>query len=81
MQYLSEIRRVLRSDGAVYLSTLNLVHARKSVLTYQKNSAHCKEFEFENLKDLLSQAFRMVEILGLHLTLKHRLYLRLKKWG
>lgn len=81
IHYLLEIRRVLKSDGAFYLSTLNLEHARKSALTYQKNSAHCKEFELESLKDLLSQAFDKVEILGLHLTLKHRLYLRLKKSG
>lgn len=80
-QYLSEIRRVLKDDGIFYVSTLNLEHSIKSPLTYQKNPAHCKEFALGDLKKLLSGAFPEVEIYGLHLSLKHRFYQRLKKAG
>ena len=39
-RYLSEIKRVLRPEGAFYLSTLNLEHAMKgSPMTYKKASS------------------------------------------
>lgn len=81
LRYLSEIKRVLKNEGTFYLSTLNLEYAMKSPPTYQKNPAHCKEFRFDELKGLLSKIFQGVEIFGLHLTTRHRLYQRLKKSG
>lgn len=80
-RYLSEIKRVLRVGGTFYLSTLNLGHARKSPLAYKSNPAHCREFALDELRDLLEGVFPRVEIYGLHLTLKHRFYQRLKKIG
>ena len=81
-RYLSEIKRVLRPEGAFYLSTLNLEHAMKgSPMTYKKNPAHCKEFILEELRRLLLSQFPKVEIYGLHLTPRHRFYQRLKKIG
>lgn len=81
LSYLSEIKRVLKDNGEFYLSTLNINHAMKSMLTYKKNPAHCREYRFTELKTLLSNVFANNEIYGLHLTLKHRFYLRLKKSG
>ena len=81
LEYLSEIKRVLKKNGKLYLSTLNLEHTMKSPLTYKKNLAHCKEFTLPELKDLLSRVFSDIEIYGLHLTPKHRFYQRLKKIG
>ena len=80
-RYLSEIKRVLKDEGTFYLSTLNLEHSMKSPHTYQKNIAHCREFKLDELKGVLSKIFPRVEIFGLHLTAKHRFYLRLKKLG
>jgi hypothetical protein len=80
-RYLSEVRRVLKDDGKFYLSTLNVEHAVKSPLTYKKHPAHCKEFNRQELSDLLSQVFADVETYGLQLTPKHRFYQRLKKIG
>lgn len=79
--YLSEIERVLKDNGKFFLSTLNLSHTMKCPLTYTKNPAHCKEFTLAELKDLLLTKFSNVEIYGLHLTLKHNFYQRLKKIG
>jgi SAM-dependent methyltransferase len=79
--YLSEIKRVLKKGGKFYLSTLNLGHTMKSPLTYKKNPAHCKEFRFLELKELLSSVFPDIEFYGLHLTPKHNFYRRLKKVG
>ena len=80
-RYLAEIKRVLRNDGKLYLSTLNLGQAMKSPSTYKKQPAHCREFRLDELKELLAQVFSKVEIRGLRLTLKHRFYQRLKKAG
>lgn len=81
LQYLQEIKRVLKDKGEFYLSTLNLEHAMKSPLTYKKNLAHCKEFRLDELKGILSKVFPHIEVYGLHLIFKHRFYLRLKKIG
>lgn len=81
LQFLSEVKRVLKEEGRFYLSTLNLEHALKSALTYKKNPAHCKEFRLKELSDLLLQIFPKVEIYGLHLTAKHAFYLCLKRSG
>lgn len=81
LEYLSEIKRVLRDGGGLYLSTLNLEHNLKSPLTYEKSPAHYKEFKLEELRGLLSRAFPNVEIYGLHLSLRHCFYRRLKRMG
>lgn len=81
LDYLSEIKRVLKKGGTFYLSTLNLEHTMKSLLTYKKQPAHCKEFKLNELSDLLSKVFSGFEVYGLHLTAKHHFYLRLKKIG
>lgn len=81
LQYLIEIRRVLRDGGEFYLSTLNLEHNIKSPLTYEKQPAHHKEFKLNELYSLLSKVFPDVKSYGLHLTLKHRFFLRLKRIG
>lgn len=81
LRYLSEARRVLKDDGKFYLSTLNAEHAVKSPLTYKKHPAHCKEFNRQEFKDLLSKVFADVEAYGLQLTPKHHFYQRLKKIG
>lgn len=79
--YLSEIRRVLKDGGLFCLSTPNLEHVMKSAAKYKKNPAHCREFRLEELRGFLSRNFSSVEIYGLHLTPRHRFYLKLKKLG
>ncbi|MFH0790334.1 MAG: class I SAM-dependent methyltransferase [Candidatus Omnitrophota bacterium] len=80
-RYLSEIKRVLKTGGKFYLSTLNLEHAMKPHAAYKKNPAHRKEFNARELKDLLSGVFPGFKIYGLNLSLKHCFYQRLKKTG
>ncbi len=79
--YLSEIRRVLKPDGAFIVSTLNLANAMKPGKPYQKLIYHEKEFTAPELETLLKRVFSVVELSGLHLTATHRLYRRLKRWG
>ena len=79
--YLMEIRRVLTPDGVYCLSTLNLAHNMKPGQSYNKLCYHEKEFTGPQLRQLLERFFPHVELHGLYLTGKHRLYLRLKRWG
>lgn len=81
LNYLSEIKRVLRDNGKFYVSTLNLEYNIKSPLTYPKSPAHCKEFRLWEFQELLDSVFPYVEIHGAHLTFRHRFYQRLKKSG
>ena len=81
LNYLHEIKRVLKPGGRFYVSTLNLAHNMKNPDTYKKHPAHCKEFFFDELKSLLSKVFFDISVFGLHLTLKHRFFQRLKKIG
>ncbi|MBI3087509.1 MAG: class I SAM-dependent methyltransferase [Candidatus Omnitrophica bacterium] len=81
LTYASEIFRVLRPAGVCVISTLNLAHNMKPGQPYQKLIYHEKEFTAPDLQVLLSQVFPVVELYGLHLTPRHRLYQRLKKWG
>lgn len=81
VQWLAEIRRVLKPGGTFYVSTLNLEHAQKPGKPYQKLIYHEKEFTAADLKDLLQQVFPRVEMYGLHPSPKHQLFKRLKKWG
>jgi len=79
--YLNELRRVLKDNGILYLSTLNLDKVMKSSKTYKKNLAYCKEFRLEELRETLLKVFGKVTIYGLHLSPRHYFYLRLKKSG
>ncbi|MDD5109052.1 MAG: class I SAM-dependent methyltransferase [Candidatus Omnitrophica bacterium] len=79
--YLNELNRVLKPNGELYLSTLNLGKVMKNPQTYKKNPAHCKEFVAEDLKAILSKVFDNYVIYGLHPSLKHQFYLVLKKSG
>ncbi len=81
LAYLNELRRVLKDNGTLYLSTLNLDKVMKSPKTYKKNLAHCKEFRLEELQETLLRVFKKVTIYGLHLSPRHYFYLRLKKSG
>lgn len=79
--WLAEIKRVLKRKGVLYVSTLNLEHAKKPGQPYQKLIYHEKEFTAPELEKDLGRVFESVCIHGLHPTLKHRFFLRLKKWG
>ena len=81
LTYLSELKRVLKKDGELYLSTLNLDKMIKNPGTYEKSPAHCKEFKLDELRDLLAKVFNDFDIYGLHSTLKYSLYLALKRSG
>jgi len=81
LAYLAELRRVLKPGGDLYLSTLNLEKMRKNQRTYKKNPAHCKEFGINELKDILCGVFNDYIVYGLHPSLKHQLYLAMKKSG
>lgn len=81
LPYLKGIFRVLKSEGAFYVSTLNLDHNQKPGQPYNKLEFHEKEFTAPELAQLLSQVFPVVEMYGVHLTRAHRVYQRLKKWG
>jgi ubiquinone/menaquinone biosynthesis C-methylase UbiE len=79
--YLKEIARVLKPDGAFWVSTLNLEVAQKPGQPYTKLEFHEKEFTAAELEALLRQTFPSVTMYGVDLTAQHRLYRRLKKWG
>jgi len=79
--YLSEINRVLRPDGQLCVSTLNLASAMKPGKPYKKLQYHEKEFTAPELAALLQRVFPSVELYGLHLAWTHRLHQRLKRWG
>ena len=79
--WLSEISRILKPDGFLCVSTLNLSRAMKPGNPYEKNIDHEKEFTAAELEDLLKTVFPDVRMYGLHYTPKHRFYRRLKKWG
>ena len=77
--HLTEVRRVLIPEGIYCLSTLNLEHNIKPGRPYQKMCMHEKEFTGSELHALLTRFFPQVDLYGLYLTPKHRLYLRLKQ--
>lgn len=81
LTYLTELSRVLKPEGELYLSTLNLEKVMKNPHTYKKNPAHCKEFSINELKNILSKVFNEYIIYGLHPSLRHHFYLILKKSG
>jgi len=79
--FLREINRVLKNDGLCLFSTLNVENNIKNVMTYEKFYQHHKEFNKDEFGDLLSQFFAKVSILGLDVSMKHRIFRRLKRWG
>ncbi|MBN2186933.1 MAG: class I SAM-dependent methyltransferase [Dehalococcoidia bacterium] len=65
LDYLTEIKRVLRSGGQFICSTPN---KKLRLLPFQKpwNPEHKKEYDHEEFKKLLSRVFEEVEVHGLH---------------
>ena len=64
LNYLTEIKRVLKKEGTFILSTPN---KRLRLLPFQKprNPEHRKEYGHNELKNLLSKVFAQVKIYGL----------------
>lgn len=79
--FLEELSRVLKDDGCLFISTLNIEHNIKNKKTYEKFIEHYKEFTASELKLLLSKVFPKLRLCGLNITFKHRFFLRLKRWG
>jgi len=81
LPWLTEIHRVLKPGGELYLSTPNLEAAQKPGKPYTKLIYHEKEFTAPELDHLLKEVFEKISLFGEHLTRKHRFFRRLKKWG
>ncbi len=66
LNYLSEIRRVIKPGGGVYL--VSTPNSRMRLLPFQKpwNPEHQKEYTDEELKKLLSRVFEEVKLYGLN---------------
>ena len=79
--FVRELSRVLTPDGIAVISTLNLARNKKPGRPYEKAGFHEKEFTAPELRALLESVFPVVELRGLHPSPRHRLMLRLKKWG
>jgi SAM-dependent methyltransferase len=79
--FVRELARMIAPDGAVIISTLNLERNRKPGHPYEKPGFHEKEFTAPELRSLLERVFPVVELRGLHPTLRHHAMLRFKKWG
>ncbi len=62
-RFLGELRRVLRTDGLLVLSTPNALYT-KPVAGKPANPFHVKEFSPEELHDLLRPHFKNVQLLG-----------------
>lgn len=82
IKFLKEIKRILKKEGIFICSTLNLKkNIKGKPEKYVKFHEHKKEYTFYELERLLKEVFENVKIYGLFPTLKHRFFLRLKKWG
>ena len=79
--FLAEIHRVLKDDGACLLVTLNVENNIKNAATYEKFYQHHKEFNKQELHGAVSEIFPSVEVFGLGVSLRHRVFRRLKRWG
>ena len=65
LSWVAEIRRVLKPGGRLFVSTLNLDHARKPGKPYEKLIYHEKEFTAPELENLLKQVFPRVTLIPL----------------
>ena len=61
--FISELRRVIRDDGVLLLSTPNALHT-KPVAGVPKNPFHVREYEPAEFKELVSDHFGTVELLA-----------------
>lgn len=64
MQFLNEVKRVLKDDGVFMLSTPNK-KLRLLPLQKPRNPDHKKEYDTKELRELLENVFNSVKILGL----------------
>lgn len=64
-RFVDELRRVLRPNGVLMLSTPNALHTRP-VAGVPHNPFHVREYEPDELHNLLSQYFADVTLLGQH---------------
>jgi 2-polyprenyl-3-methyl-5-hydroxy-6-metoxy-1,4-benzoquinol methylase len=67
-RFVAELARVTRPRGRLILSTPNLLVTRH----YPRNPYHVREFEPDELVDLLRGYYRRVDLLGQHLILSYR---------
>jgi len=81
LNFLQEIYRVLKTGGQGLICTLNIENSKKNPATYEKFPQHHKEFNRREFKGLLSKVFPGVELRGVDLSLRHRFFRRLKRWG
>ncbi len=80
--FVRELFRVLKKGGICLISTLNVDHNKKAgSKAYTKFFQHHKEFDQKELRALLEKIFPRVEMYGLEISIKHRIFQRLKKWG
>ena len=82
--YLSELARVLKDDGVIFINTLNVLHnlkGRKPEDPYDKCTQHVKEFKPEEFREFLKRRFPKVEVLGLRRNFRHQVFHLLKKSG
>jgi len=80
-KYLEEIKRVLRPQGKVVITTMNVEHNIKNPKKYEKFYQHHKEFNKSCFGSLLTAHFKKVELFGLNKTAKHDLFLFMKRQG
>lgn len=82
LQFLKEIKRVLKIKGLFICSTLNLeIDIKGDLQQHKKRPDHYKEYTYRELASLLNKVFLDIQMYGLFRTSKHELFLRLKKWG
>lgn len=80
-KFLQEIKRVLKEDGFLILTTPNLLCLQKKGREYAKNPHHDLEFSDRMLFDLLKEYFSRIDIYKVDYSFKQRFFLRLKKIG
>lgn len=80
-KYLTGIKRVLKKDGFVFISTLNLDMNKKPNKLYTKNPYHVKEFTYHELDAVVREVFGVHDIYGLFAGARLNFYERLKKIG
>ena len=81
IDYLKEIKRVLKRGREAFISTLNLKSNKKPNRIYIKNPFHVKEFVYEEFDSTIKEVFGEYKIYGLFYTPRLKFYERLKKLG